>query len=204
VAWSSYQVIYQSAPPPPVTYDYGTDIAIRADKVYIEGKEAGSADAYRKQAFELADPPAEVPPPVPASDNDPTLIPLGVWALVQEDKGDAVMFYQLSATKDGYITGAYQNVLTGENAPVEGSIDKKSQRVAFHTGKKATSAVECNLNGLTKEQTAVLVHFASGQSQQWLLVRMPDPDMPVAPTALPEKSDASPVPQVTPVAEPAK
>jgi len=154
---------------------------IKGDDVYIEGKNAGSAVEYRQQALTLANPTTPPPPPVPASENDKTIVPLGVWALVQEEKGDAVMFYQLTATKDGLITGTYSNVLTGDNAPVTGSIDKKSQRLAFHTGGKTGSAIEANLNGLTKDQLAVFVHFGTGQTQEWLLVRMANPDLPTAP-----------------------
>jgi len=193
VTYASYEVIYQSPPPPPVTDDYGTDIVIKADDVYIEGKKAGSATDYRQQAIALANPATQPPPPVPADDNDKTIIPLGVWALVQQEKGDAVMFYQLTATKDGLITGTYSNVLTGDNAPVTGSIDKKTQRLAFHTGDKAGNAIEANLNGMTKDQVAVFVHFGTGQTQEWLLVRMPNPDMPTAPA--PVKPVNTPAPK---------
>ena len=113
---------------------------------------------------------------------------------MQEEKGDAIMFYQLSATKDGLISGAYSNVLTGENHPVTGSIDKKNQRLAFHTGDKSNVAIEANLNGLTKDQLSVFVHYGTGQTQEWLLVRLPNPDMPDKPQSLPTATPAAPGP----------
>ncbi len=179
VVWTSWAIVWGATqPPPPVVYDYGTDIIIKKEIVYVDGKETVPAVEYRQQAIKLANPATPPPPPVPQSDNDTSLIPLGVWALVQEDKGDAIMFYQLTATKDGLITGAYSNALTGESAPVTGSIDKETQRVAFHTGEKGETVIECNMNGLTKEQTGAFVHFGTGQTQEWLLVKMPNPDMP--------------------------
>jgi hypothetical protein len=31
-------------------------------------------------------------------------LPLGVWAMVQEEKGDAYMFFQISIDKNGVVT----------------------------------------------------------------------------------------------------
>jgi hypothetical protein len=100
---------------------------------------------------------------------------LGVWALTQEEKGDAVMFYQLAVNKQGEVSGAYSNVLTGETSPVTGSVDFETQRVAWRTGSSDTTAMEANLAGLTKDFTPVFVHYGTGQTQEWLLVRMEDP-----------------------------
>ena len=186
--WSSYDVIYESAPPAPIVYDYGTDVVVHDEKVYVDGKETAPAADYRQEALDLGNPTTEPPPPVPLVDGnatDPEWVPMGVWALTQEEKGDAVMFYQLTGNKDGLISGAYSNVLTGESQRVTGAIDKKTQRVAWHTGDNTGTVVEANLNGLTKQQTSVFVHFGTGKTQTWLLVRLPDPDMPTAPTALP-------------------
>jgi hypothetical protein len=185
VGWSSWTYLWTTPMPPAVVYDYGTDIMIQNETVYVEGEATVPAGQYRQEAIDLAYPDTLPPPPVPASAADLRLIPLGVWALVQEEKGDAIMFYQLTATRDGLITGAYSNVLTGESAPVIGSIDKQSQRVAFRSGtEKSGAVIECNLNGLTKDQIGVFVHFGTGQTQEWLLVRMENPDIPTVPTTI--------------------
>ncbi len=34
---------------------------------------------------------------------------------------------------------------------------------------------------MTKDQLTVFVPFGTGQTQKWLFVRMPNPDMPIAP-----------------------
>ena len=166
---------------------------MESSDVYVDGEQIDSAADYRQQALALANPSDVPPPPAPIDAKDASIIPFGVWALVQQEKGDAIMFYQLSMTREGLITGRYYNVLTGESAPVTGSADKKSQRVAWHTGEKGNSVVECNLYGLTKDQTACLVHFGTSQTQEWLLVRLPGPDLPESPISVPsEKPPAAP------------
>ncbi len=122
-------------------------------------------------------------------------MPLGVWALTQESEGDAVMFYQLSVEKGGGISGAYTNVLSGSSDPVSGSVDKASQRVVWHTGDAATATmVETNLNGLTCDHCPAFVHFPSGVTQTWLLVRVPSPNLPAAPVPVDAKGAGAAAP----------
>ncbi len=192
VLWSSYWIIYEAAAPEPIPYDYGTDVVVEGEDVYVNGEQSESAVAYRQDALALGNPAEVPPPPAPIDAKDASIIPLGVWALVQQEKGDAIMFYQLSLTREGLITGGYCNVLTGETAPVTGSVDKKSQRVAWHTGEKSNSVVECNLSGLTKEQTPCFVHFGTKQTQEWLLVRLPNPNLPESAVALPSQPPSIP------------
>ena len=58
---------------------------------------------------------------------------------------------------------------------MSGAVDKASQRVVWHTGGATDTMLEANLNGLTQDHTPVLVHFPSGTTQTWLLVRLPSP-----------------------------
>jgi hypothetical protein len=50
------------------------------------------------------------------------------------------MFMQFSVDKNGLVAGAYKNVMTGDEQPIVGQVDKKTQRVAWHIG-DATNAV---------------------------------------------------------------
>jgi uncharacterized protein (TIGR03000 family) len=56
--------------------------------------------------------------------------------------------------------------------PVYGSVDKKTQRAAWTIGEKKTPLFDAGLVNLTKDETAVLVHFGPDKTQQWLLVRI--------------------------------
>lgn len=194
--WSMWTTVYSEPAPIPVTDDYGTDIVIEAGEVYIEGKPVASVSDYRAQAVQIGNPGTSPVPPAPPETEGGAeeWSPLGVWALTQESEGDAVMFYQLSVGKGGVISGAYTNVLTGGSDPVSGSVDKVSQRAVWHTGDATATMVEANLNGLTRDHTTALVHFPSGTTQTWLLVRMPSPDLPAAPAPVDTKNGGAAAP----------
>jgi len=156
--------------------DYGTQVYYDQTNYYIEGQPVAPAPVYRQQALDLATVPPSEEPFIPVENQDDGgWYPLGVWALTQEEKGDAVMFYQLAVNKQGEVSGAYSNVLTGETSPVTGRVDFETQRVAWRTGNSDSTAIEANLAGLTKDFTPVFVHYGTGQTQEWLLVRMEDP-----------------------------
>jgi hypothetical protein len=166
---------------PPV-YDYGVNVVYQGDDVYVDGQRTASTKEYAQQAIALANEPAAEPPPPapPESGQQPDWLPLGVWALAQEEKGDAYMFFQLSIDKDGVVSGAYQNVLSGEMSPISGQVDKKTQRVAWKIGTNNT-VIETGLQSLTQDVASCLVHFGPDTTQTWLLVRLKQPEMPTAP-----------------------
>jgi len=174
--WTGLAAFLGGAVSHQINRDYGTHVYYDKETVYVEGQPVAPAPEYRQQALDLAAVEAPGEPFVPAEKGDEDgWYPLGVWALTQEEKGDAVMFYQLAISKAGEVSGAYSNVLTGESSPVTGSIDFETQRVAWRTGDAGSTAIEANLAGLTKEFTPVFVHYGNGLSQEWLLVRMEDP-----------------------------
>ena len=101
--------------------------------------------------------------------------------MVQEEKGDAYMFFQISIDKDGVVTGAFKNLLSGETSPISGQVDKKTQRVAWKIGSNSSTVIETGLQNLTQEVASCLVHFGTDTTQTWLLVRLKNPDMPKTP-----------------------
>jgi hypothetical protein len=170
-----------TAPPPPV-YDYGVNVVYQGDQVYVDGKPTATAAEYSQQAINLANQPAKrPPPPMPAtSGQQAEWLPMGVWALAQEEKGDAYMFFQISVDKEGVVSGAYKNVLSGEQSPISGQVDKKAQRVAWKIGSNNT-VIETGLQSLTQDVASCLLHFGPDTIQTWLLVRLKQPEMPNAP-----------------------
>jgi hypothetical protein len=59
---------------------------------------------------------------------------MGVWALTQEEKGDAVMFLQISVSKEGIISGAYKNTLThGESLPTHRLNSSRTRTINANT-----------------------------------------------------------------------
>jgi hypothetical protein len=54
-------------------------------------------------------------------------------------------------------------------------VDKKSQRAAWGVVDKDFPVIETGLYNLTQDTAPSLIHFADGQTQQWLLVRLKAP-----------------------------
>ena len=86
----------------------------------------------------------------------------------------------ISIDKNGVVSGAYQNVLSGENSPISGQLDKKTQRVAWKIGTNNT-VIETGLQNLSQDVASCLVHFGPDKTQTWLMVRQKQPEMPNTP-----------------------
>ena len=174
----------------PIVYDPGTTVIYEGDTYYVDGVAAGSAVEARRAASNLASPPVEhfpVPtPPVAGQAQD--WLPMGVWALTQQEQGDATMFMQFSIDRNGILAGAYKNVMTGDEQPIVGQLDTQTQRVAWHIGNATQTAYETGLSGFENDVVSVFVHFGDVETQTWLLVRLPSPEMPPSTVKLPDLS----------------
>jgi hypothetical protein len=71
--------------------------------------------------------------------------------------------------------GNYYDAVADNTLPVYGSVDQKTQRVAWSIGDKKTIVFEAGLNNLTQEQSPVLVHYGKDRTQQMVLVRLEEP-----------------------------
>ena len=58
---------------------------------------------------------------------------------------------------------------------LEGMADKKSQRVAWCVTGQKRPIIETGISNLTQDSSPALIHFADGQTQRCLLVRLPEP-----------------------------
>lgn len=189
-AWASAGAFFGATiAPQPVVYDPGTTVIYEGDTYYVDGKPSGSATEARRSAIQLATPAVqETPVPDPAPEGQAEeWMPLGVWALTQQEQGDATMFMQFSVNKDGLLGGAYKNVMTGDEQPIVGQLDKKTQRIAWHVGDATQTVYETGLSSVENDVASVFVHFGEAQTQTWLLVRLPSPELPPGTVKLPER-----------------
>ena len=85
------------------------------------------------------------------------------------------MTIQLAVNKDGILRGNYTDTATEKTQLIHGSVDKKTQRVAFTVGDNTTNVVETGLYNLTKDEAPCLIHFGKDRTEQWLLVRLTQP-----------------------------
>jgi uncharacterized protein (TIGR03000 family) len=177
---------------PPVYYDFGNTIVYEGDQVYVDSQPVATADEYYQQAADLAysAPAAPAAPP-----KDEEWQPLGVFALVQGDQADPSAVFQLAVNKAGTVRGNYYNVLTDNNLPVQGAVDKKSQRASWIVGEQKEVVYDTGIANLTKDESPLLIHFGKDRTQQWLLVRIKDQEDPNAPQVA--KRDELPAPPAT-------
>jgi hypothetical protein len=190
--WNSVAT-YASMPPEPEYIDYGMNVVYEGDTVYVDNKPV-PAEQYNGPILESVASAEQPPPPLPPSEpkQPGDWMPLGVFALAQEERGDPVMFFQLSINRDGVISGAFQSTLTGDSRPVAGKVDKVSQRAAWRIDDNSKTIYETNLANLTQDVSPLAIHFNATRTQTWLLVRMPQPAPPGQPQKLPEAPKAPP------------
>ncbi len=154
----------------PIVYDYGSNVVINDNNVYVDGTQYATALQYAEQAIAFADRGRESKP----ADSDEWQ-PLGVFGLVQGEEPTAQNLFQLAVNKAGVVRGNYYDAVADNTLPVYGSVDAKSQRVAWSIGDKKNTVFEAGLNNLTQQQTTVLVHYGKDRTQQMTLVRLEEP-----------------------------
>ena len=156
----------------PVYYDYGDNVTYQDNSVYVNDQSVGSADEYYAQASSLAanGAKADAPP-------DGEWLPLGVFALTKAGTSDSEVSIQLAINREGTIRGNYTNTTTNTTQVVQGSVDKKTQRVAFTVGEDKTNLVETGLYNLTKDEAPALIHFGKEPPSNgcWCASRSPRP-----------------------------
>jgi hypothetical protein len=155
----------------PIGYDYGSNVYYEDDQVYYGEDAVATGEEYADQAQTIAE-------SAPAVDDSADWLPLGVFAVTKDGEKSGpppTMFVQLTVNKQGIIAGTLQNKTTDKSQPIEGMVDKKTQRTAWSIVGKQWPIMETGISNLTKDTAPALVHFEDGQTQQWLLVRLEEP-----------------------------
>src|SRR6185295_9700847 len=153
-------------------YAYGENVYYQDDAVYYGDQKVATAEEYAQQAEQIADAAPEAAP------EKAEWMPLGVFALTSDGQAsgpEPTLFLQLAISKAGVIAGTLNDSASGSTQTIEGMADKKSQRAAWTVVGKKRPIMETGISNLTADTAPALVHFADGQTQQWLLVRLPDP-----------------------------
>ncbi|WP_131282616.1 protocadherin [Blastopirellula marina] len=169
--WNSLDSWMGYYPVAPVYYDYGNTVVYQDDGVYVNGQNAGTPQQYYDQASTLATDGADA-----SASKEGDWLPLGVFALTKTGETTSDVTIQLAINKQGIIRGNYTDTKTDKTQVIQGSADKKTQRVAFTVGDNTTNVVETGLYNLTKDEAPALIHFGTEKTEQWLLVRLKNPD----------------------------
>lgn len=173
-AWPAVNTWVPSSSSQPTYYNYGENVYYADDAVYYGDQQVATADEYAQQAEAIA---ASKPAGVEPAAED--WLPLGVFAVTQDGESandDPTMFLQLAVSKQGIIAGTFQNTTAGTVKSVEGMVDKETQRAAWTPIGESRPLMETGLGNLTQDTAGALVHFANGDTQQWLLVRLNKPE----------------------------
>jgi hypothetical protein len=164
---------------PPIPYDYGTNVTYQDNSVYLNDEPIAPAADYYQSAAGLVQTgeQANVPSQSPDANSQPDSanaqwLPLGVFNALQPNEKTSDMMFQLAVNKDGIIRGNYFNTSDNNEQQVDGSVDKKTQRVAWVVEDKKNIIFDTGLYNLTKDETPVLVHMGKDKTEQWLLVRL--------------------------------
>ena len=164
-------------------YNYGNDLTYQNNNVYLYGQPIATADDYYQSAADLAESgeqaqiPSE-PPPTANAQPDPKnakWLPLGVFEAIPAGEKSSKMLMQLTVNKAGVIRGNYYNTGDHNVQRIEGSIDKKTSRVAWVVADKKEVIFDTGLYNLTQNESTVLVHFGKDKNEQWTLVRLKQP-----------------------------
>lgn len=156
----------------PAYCDYGSSTYYEDGQVYQDGQVIATEEEYAAQAAAIAESAPSVDP------SAAEWMPLGVFALTQDGQATGAtpsLFLQLAVSKEAVIAGIFQNTATNQSAQVEGMIEKKTQRAAWGIVGQERPIMETNIANLTQDQSSALIHFADGQTQQWLMVRLEEP-----------------------------
>ena len=156
----------------PVYYNYGENIYYEDGSVYYGDEQVCTEIQYIEQAEAIATSQPETEPE--AED----WMPLGVFAITQDGEvagADPTMFLQLAVSKQGIISGTFQNAATGTAKAVEGMLDKQTQRAAWTAAGESRPLMEVGIVNLTENAAGALIHFPDDSTQQVLLVRLENP-----------------------------
>ncbi len=161
-----------------VPYDYGNNVTYQDNEVYYGAQPVATRQQYYQQALTIAGSGngAAGPASPGASSRNPPWLPLGVFGLVAEGQKTPSMIFQLAVDKAGAIRGNYYDQVSDTTVPVTGAVDKRDQRVAWTVGNNQKLVIDTALYNLTQNASTALVHDGSGQTEQYVLVRMKQPE----------------------------
>jgi hypothetical protein len=200
-AWLTVSSWIYPVIPAPVYVDYGMTVIYEDETVYVDNQPFPVSE-YTQPIIDTAASIEQAPPPTPPVEGKPEQwLPLGIFALVQEESGDPTMFFQISVNKEGLITGGYQNTISGDERPITGQVDKKTQICAWRIGDNRSTICTTNLANFTQDVATVTLHYGGKRTETWLLVRMHEPTPAGQPAKIPQSS-RTPPPIKPPSAQP--
>lgn len=164
---------------PPFYFDFGPggNYTIRQRTVYVMGKAMASQEDLTRSAAGLAS--------IQLNSN-PTRgqieaiewLPLGTYVLSTSPNnpiGNSRAVIQLATTREGYVSGCFYNLQGDQAYPLQGQIDRATQRVAFMITGAPNAVFETGMYNLTCPNVPTLVHQGLNDTRSCVLVRLDAP-----------------------------
>ncbi len=158
----------------PTYYNYGDNVYYEDETVYVDGAPVATAQQYYQEAADIV---AATPESGQAAATEIEWMPLGVFAVAEQDAATSGTLIQLAVSKEGALSGTYFQRLSGATRPLKGAVDKDSQRAAwtFADGRNTDVVMETGVFNLTKDQCQMLVHHDANETDTYVLVRLSTP-----------------------------
>jgi hypothetical protein len=104
-------------------------------------------------------------------------LPLGVFTIGPSgSKGTPDRVFEFSVNKNGQLSGSYYDAFSGQTTPLQGALNKTTQRAAWTVGSNRDVVMETNLGSFTQNEANVLVRQGKDQTDEWTMVRLEQPD----------------------------
>lgn len=159
----------------PAYYNYGDNVYYLDGSVYVDGQPVATTEQYYQQATGIVSAAPELDQAAAAAVQ---WMPLGVFAVAEAEAATSDTLMQLAVSKEGVISGTFYQRLTGITRPLQGAVDKDSQRAvwSFADGQNTDVVMEAGIFNLTEQHCKVLVHHGVRETQTYVLVRLAAPD----------------------------
>jgi hypothetical protein len=154
-------------------WDYGPGEYIYYDDgvVYVNGRWYAPAPVYHERTVQLVE---RAPDLTPEEAAQLEWMPLGVFAVTRDGVAEPDVLVQLAVTKDGVIGGTAYNQHNAESYPVEGIVEKDTQRAVWSYADAGGKRVvmETSIFNLTQPEATGLVHYGPEDIEVIQLVRL--------------------------------
>ncbi len=115
----------------------------------------------------------------PELTNNSSVLPLGVFAVstTPAQASSSSMVIQLAVDRQGDLSGTYYNQTTDNATGLIGRVDPQTQQAYWSlAGTTTAPMMMTGAYNLTQSIVPVKVYFADGSSQNWVLVRLNQPN----------------------------
>jgi hypothetical protein len=157
-------------------WDYGPGEYIYYDNgaIYVNGRWYQPAPVFYERTVELV----ERAPDLTAEEAaQMEWLPLGVFAVTREGTAEPDVLVQLAVTQEGVIGGTAFDQRTSASYPIEGIVEKQTQRAVWEyvDTRNRRVIMETSIFNLTQPEATGLVHYGPENIRVIQLVRLEEP-----------------------------